>query len=247
MVINPGDVWIIEEPTWPYCCDTTSLDNGNPLAVTTINLPNTTDAVSLVKSFKGWNRDQVDALISECVSVIEKHATVRIEQRYERYGIRPVCATVFLKDFKRALQLNDIGTPEMHCVIHCATACQVWGKVRGHERIEFVFDRGEPFAGHIQDRLSNRGARKTTPELKDWIASISHQNSKDSPPLQAADLLAWCVNDMYDGGIKRNWQRRMLRIDRDEQTFRYRTLSRPNKQRLSVVQAWNLPSRKPLR
>jgi len=39
MVINPGDVWIIEEPTWPYSSDTTSLDNGNPLAVTTINMP----------------------------------------------------------------------------------------------------------------------------------------------------------------------------------------------------------------
>ena len=39
MVINPGEVWIIEEPTWPYSCDTTSLDNGNPLAVTTINMP----------------------------------------------------------------------------------------------------------------------------------------------------------------------------------------------------------------
>ena len=39
MVINPGDVWIIEEPTWPYSCDTTSLDNGNPLAATTINMP----------------------------------------------------------------------------------------------------------------------------------------------------------------------------------------------------------------
>jgi hypothetical protein len=39
MLINPGDVWIIEEPTWPYSCDTTSIDNGNPLAVTTINMP----------------------------------------------------------------------------------------------------------------------------------------------------------------------------------------------------------------
>ena len=39
MLINPGDVWIVEEPTWPYSCDTTSLDNGNPLAVTTINMP----------------------------------------------------------------------------------------------------------------------------------------------------------------------------------------------------------------
>jgi len=39
LIINPGDVWIIEEPTWPYSCDTTSFDNGNPLAVATINMP----------------------------------------------------------------------------------------------------------------------------------------------------------------------------------------------------------------
>ena len=39
MVINPGDVWIVEEPTWPYSCDTTSLNNANPLAVATINMP----------------------------------------------------------------------------------------------------------------------------------------------------------------------------------------------------------------
>jgi hypothetical protein len=39
MVINPGDVWIIEEPTWPYSCDTTSFDNADPLAVATINMP----------------------------------------------------------------------------------------------------------------------------------------------------------------------------------------------------------------
>ncbi len=39
MVINPGDVWIIEEPTWPYSCDTTSFDNADPLATTTLNMP----------------------------------------------------------------------------------------------------------------------------------------------------------------------------------------------------------------
>ena len=39
MVINPGDVWIIEEPTWPYSCDTTSFQNGNPLTVATLNMP----------------------------------------------------------------------------------------------------------------------------------------------------------------------------------------------------------------
>ena len=53
MLISPGDVWIVEEPTWPYSCDTTSLDNGNPLAVTTINMPtsNFVDETLMIAGF----------------------------------------------------------------------------------------------------------------------------------------------------------------------------------------------------
>ena len=52
-VINPGDVWIIEEPTWPYSCDTTSIDNGDPLAPTTINMPtsNFVDTALVIAGF----------------------------------------------------------------------------------------------------------------------------------------------------------------------------------------------------
>ncbi len=39
MTLNPGDVWIIEEPTWPYSADTTSFSNANPLTTTTMVLP----------------------------------------------------------------------------------------------------------------------------------------------------------------------------------------------------------------
>lgn len=39
MVINPGDGWIVEEPTWPYSCDTTSRNSANPLTLATINMP----------------------------------------------------------------------------------------------------------------------------------------------------------------------------------------------------------------
>ena len=57
MVINPGDVWIVEEPSWPYSCDTTSFENGNPLAVTTINMPtgNFVDE-TLVKLRATWDK-----------------------------------------------------------------------------------------------------------------------------------------------------------------------------------------------
>jgi hypothetical protein len=53
MVINPGDVWIIEEPTWPYTCDTTSFSYANPLAVVTMNMPtgNFVDENLLISGF----------------------------------------------------------------------------------------------------------------------------------------------------------------------------------------------------
>ncbi|HZT28813.1 MAG TPA: hypothetical protein VFA33_02945 [Bryobacteraceae bacterium] len=53
MVINPGDVWIIEEATWPYSYDTTSFSNADPLASATINMPtnNFVDTSLLISGF----------------------------------------------------------------------------------------------------------------------------------------------------------------------------------------------------
>jgi hypothetical protein len=53
LTINPGDVWIIEEPTWPYSYDTTSFDNADPLAAATINLPtgNFVDETLIIAGF----------------------------------------------------------------------------------------------------------------------------------------------------------------------------------------------------
>ena len=53
MLINPGDVWIIEEPGWPYSCDVTALDNGSPLTEATISVPtaNFLDVALLIAGF----------------------------------------------------------------------------------------------------------------------------------------------------------------------------------------------------
>lgn len=39
MVINPGDVWIIEEPMWENSADSTSISNASALATATMSLP----------------------------------------------------------------------------------------------------------------------------------------------------------------------------------------------------------------
>jgi hypothetical protein len=208
----------------------------------------TTDAVSRQGIYKGWTPTQVDNFVMDCVSAIERPATIREGRQFTLIGIRPVAATVFLKDFKRALQtIPYLGSVEMLCAIHAATACQVWGRLTDHSHVAFFFDRGEHFAGHIRDRLTNKAARRATPALREYILSIGEADSKKVPALQAADLLAWCINDMYDGGIKHPSQKRMLAIDRDSETFKYRRLMHPNKQRLDVFRSWGIPPRKPLR
>src|ERR1019366_5069030 len=46
----------------------------------------TTDAISLKRSFAEWTHKKVEALLSDCVAVIERHAAIP----YKRLGLLPV-------------------------------------------------------------------------------------------------------------------------------------------------------------
>lgn len=53
MVINPGDVWLIEDPTWEDSADSTSISNASALAVATMSVPtsNYVNTAMLVAGF----------------------------------------------------------------------------------------------------------------------------------------------------------------------------------------------------
>jgi hypothetical protein len=66
---------------------------------------------------------------------------------------------------------------------------------------------------------------------------------RSTPALQAADLLAWCVNRQRKTPILLDWQDRVLSIDRDEDVFDENRLSTVNIDRLQEVRSWGMPRR----
>lgn len=203
----------------------------------------TSDAMARKGVCLGWTNAQVENFVGDCASVIERHATTRKKNTFTYCGIRLAAVTVFLKDFRKALgRLPDLGSVEEVCAVHAAAMCQTYGFFTGHSKAQFFYDRGEPFCGHIRDRMNNKKARKMIPRLGKTVVT-AEADMRDVPALQAADLLAWTINHTYKRGARFDWERRLLAVDRDEETFQYERLISPNMERLAVTRSWRLPKR----
>ena len=210
----------------------------------------TTDALALAPPFSkenGWSKESVRELINGCVTVLERCATTRSRERFLFIGIRPVTVTVFLDDFRRALdKFPDIGSVEHTCVTLALAYCHAWGIFTGYAKIQLFFDQGEHFRGHIVDRVESKRVKKDSPGLSN-IVHIGESDMREVPALQVADLLAWAVNSWHrDKRVTHDWQRRLLAIDREREVFDYARLCKPNLDNLKVVKSWKLPTRKKL-
>jgi hypothetical protein len=211
----------------------------------------TTDAVGLTGVFskrKGWNETNVEKFIEDCVTVIERCATVRTGKEATYRGLRPITITVLLKDFKRAVQaLPELGTVEHLCAIQSAGFVFGYGLHCGSTRFQLFFDQGEHFYGHIKDRISNPKSLRTG---LGWnlVTHLGESNMRDVPGLQACDVLAWAVNHEFEDGVIRfDWQRRLLAIDRDKEWYDYAALQNPIRENIKTVQSYKLPRRRPVR
>jgi hypothetical protein len=153
---------------------------------------------------------------------------------------------VLVRDFKTALtKIPALGSIENLCVICAAARCTTYGLMTGHHKLQFFFDQGEPFYGHLDDRAKNKKAKKAAPDIQ--TVHLAESNMRDVPALQAADLFAWAINRRYkDGSASFEWQKRLLAIDRDEEVFRYARLLKPNREHIDIVKSWKLPPRRPL-
>ncbi len=185
----------------------------------------TTDAMTSAPNspFKknGWTEAQVESFVEDCVSVIERCTTTRKGDDFVYLGLRPVTVSVLVRDFKKALaKIPDLGSIENLCVIHAAAHCNAYGLMTGHHKFKFFFDQGEPFYGHLYDRVGNKKAKKAAPDFQS--VQLEEANMREVPALQAADLLAWAINRRHkDGTARFEWQKRLLAIDRDEEVFSY--------------------------
>jgi hypothetical protein len=105
-----------------------------------------------------------------------------------------------------------------------------------------VFDRGEPFKGHVDDRLANKKARQQFPVFSK-IASITEAASSAYPALQVTDLYAWCVSQKDKRRF--DWQKHLLSLDRLDQFLPYDRLIHPKDLAVQFVKEWKLPPRRP--
>ncbi|MBZ5609358.1 MAG: hypothetical protein LAP38_13930 [Acidobacteriia bacterium] len=207
----------------------------------------TTDAISLQGPFspqKGWDSQTVERFIEGCVSVIEKCST-RVNAAGKFYGVRPSTVTVHLKDFKQAqAEIPDLVSVEHLCAITSTILAMSYGAALGAVSFELFFDQGEPFFGHIQDRMVNRESRRAS-KIWDLVVHYGQTDMRKVPALQAADLLAWTVNRTWEEpAIRYDWQERLYNLSRESEVFDYERLKKPIHEHIRKVKSWNLPRRR---
>ena len=197
----------------------------------------TTDAVALQGQFskdKGWGRESVDALISDCVTVIA---------RYIR-SIRVVTLTIALDDYRRARKVNPYLPTAVSeiCTTECVAFCFRQGNKIGAESFHLIFDQGEPFYGHVLDRKNNKKAVRKIPNMSK-VSFLGEADARFTPGLQMADLFAWCIN--HNDTVSRQWHGRLHALSWDNLSLPYELLLRPKNGALETIRSWNLPQRKP--
>jgi hypothetical protein len=213
----------------------------------------TTDALALQRAFRidhGWDNPRVEKLIEDCVSVLERCCSTQDANDYIVYpGLRPATISINLHDFKRTLvKVPDLGTPEHLCATNCAQCVLTYGiHIKHAKSFQFFFDRGEPFYGHIRDRVDHPKSRRAGPY---WtlVTHLGESNMREVPALQAADLFAWSVSHYHQEGKARfDWQKRVLAIKREETYFRHARLLKPILEHIELVKKWKLPRRRAVR
>ena len=157
--------------------------------------------------------------------------------------------TINLRDFMMAAaKIHNLNTPEHHCALCCVQMCGHWCDALGTNMMQLTFDQGERFCGHILDRMVSKRARKEE-YLWDHVLGCGVADTRKTPMLQAADVLAWCVGQRHEVGVSRDWQRRLLSVHKGE-FARYLTrkqLESPDHEALALLKKWKIQARKPFR
>jgi hypothetical protein len=191
-------------------------------------------------------------LLWDCANVISEHIVAGNSFR----GIIPVTVTIDARDFTRQAQ-----TPGNPRVLSEVLASQLLDRIiMGGREIafrkgedpkkvfyEFFFDRGEPYRGHILDRVEHPVFKRTTLKVSGidigrYFQVNAPLDSKDFAELQAADLFAWCYNHRHR--IQFEWHYRMMDVRSDSVLLDHDALSKPSQQTVNFIESLKLPKRR---
>jgi hypothetical protein len=207
----------------------------------------TKDAVALKRPFspeEGWDRNRVDAFLADCVTVLEQSCAAQKDTTITGEGLRPCAVRVDLDGFKRAQdELDDLGAVTEVCATQCLEHCARWWQLRRAHWLYLFFDRGEPYRGHIEDRIRSPRATREFP-LSKRIKRFEEVDMRNVPALQAVDRMAWSVS--HWNKVNADWHARVLRIPRDDDPIDHSRIAEATPESLAKIKAYKLPPRKKL-
>lgn len=155
-----------------------------------------TDAISLKKAFSptfGWSHEKVQELIWELWAVFGRF---RATDQF-RLGTNLVgsSCTISMEDYRKAkAELRHLRSPEAICTQFCVgvTPRDIDSDIE-HPEISLIFDQNENFRHPIYRNWQQCRSKRWAGWPRQ-IKMIEKASSSDTPPLQAADLLAWTMN-----------------------------------------------------
>jgi hypothetical protein len=187
---------------------------------------------------RGWVSDsQVSDWLNKC--------TVLLHSLTTREKIRGVACSVLLQDYKK-VRKDGVALPSVAdiCVSFCAASAVAWNADFAEEFLrdgaELYFDQNGPFHGALLNRKRHGKLRKSPAWNK--LLQISQVNSKISPAVQAAGLLAWSINAYYAKTVRGDWQLAMVTIPRENLFLDEHSLRNPQEDQLARLLALKLPN-----
>ena len=155
-----------------------------------------TDATSLKRAFSpefGWSQGKVREVLWDLWAIFGRfRATDRF--RFGTNLIGSYC-TIPMEDYRKAKAENPyLRSPEAICTQFCVGVIprDIDSDIT-HPEISLVFDQNEHFRHPIYrnwERFRNKRGAGWPKQIK----MIEKASSSNTPPLQAADLLAWTMN-----------------------------------------------------
>ena len=146
------------------------------------------EAMSLEGAFKGWTPFDRNWLIAGLNDLITEFSG--------RHRFQGFACTVDLEAHERWKRARSLPPPERLCARLIFPKIMDWYGTFPDlimDSMEAFFDRNEGFMHHISSDWNNPKIRRKYP-VWSLIKTIAPAHMKDTPPLQAADMLAWSRN-----------------------------------------------------
>jgi hypothetical protein len=152
-----------------------------------------TDLMALQGIYREWSGEKRDYLVDGLLNVL---LSFRGAERLHSFS-----CSIKLPDYKNVRRDRTLPEPERLCARMVFPHVMDWyGNLQGIDigKIEFYFDRNEPFMRHVEPDWRSPAIRKRYPAWE-LVSSVTQADMKNTTPLQVTDVVAWGRNRLNAG------------------------------------------------